>query len=196
MCFPFFSQKTDSKPTFILQQANQKQKADKDFVLKAVSRPGIVTGHHLERNESYDPYYDLLHSSTPPYHNLSSHDFERSQSHFLIEEKTFELQFAGKYNDDKDVVLAAIRYDRGAIEHASYRLQQDPEIQKAAETDLTGFKAMMPLMLLSIVCLPLAITVSPYFFIGCFALLTLAILAQPIYEYATKPEPVPSPLIP
>lgn len=196
MCFPFFSQKTSATPSFIMQQATEKQKEDKDFVLKAVSRPGIVTGHHYEANPSYDAYYASLYVSTPPYHDLSFHDEMRSRSHFLIEEKTFELQFAGKYKDDKDVVLAAIKYDKEAIKHASSRLQQDIDVKKAANNDLMGLNIMLGLMVCSMVCIPLAITLSPYFFIGCFAFLTLGILTMPISEYATTPKPVPSPLEP
>ena len=113
-----------------VQKATALEQADKQFILSAVSRPGYITGHiyigipnyetsrYLERCRGNRDGYDASYNHLVDVRNRYPLDIERI--------KHYELEYVSEqFQDDKDVVLAAVRCDGDALQFASKRLQDD-----------------------------------------------------------------------
>ncbi|MDF1827102.1 MAG: DUF4116 domain-containing protein [Legionellaceae bacterium] len=180
---------------FFMKKASSTQKSDKNFVIKAVSRPGVVTQREYKPNPAYNPlasrqYYreqnERAYLGLPA--NGSSVDELRLSPCFEVTTKHYELEYVSReFQDDKDVVLAALKYDVGAIRFASPRLQNDPDVIYAGQPSNLPLNAFFGCILASVVFVAL-ITVSPLFLIGVFAGLVASILCLLIDDKPTPPD--------
>jgi hypothetical protein len=95
-------------------KATKAEQEDKVFVIQNVSRPAYVTEiTHLSKN------------MLSPCFALDEWDWE-SKPFYDLPHREYELQYVAKqFKDDRDVVLAAMLYDKQALYHASKRLQDD-----------------------------------------------------------------------
>ena len=97
-------------------KATEAQKKDKVFIIQAVSRPAYITEITHCPNTRYSPCaFDL--DELPDWESKPFYD---------LPHREYELQYAAEqFKDDRDVVLAAMLYDKQALYHASKRLQDD-----------------------------------------------------------------------
>ncbi len=111
-----------------IKKATASEQADKQFILSAVSRPGYITHTRFVPNPAYDALraYQFRRESMRSSEPTSYVEGMRHSSGRTHETKHYELEYVSEqFQDDKDVVLAAVRCDGDALQFASKRLQDD-----------------------------------------------------------------------
>lgn len=175
--------------TFIMQKASEELKDNKDFIIRAVSRPGLVTKTEDIENSLYDSYTNITYPIVGPYNPIYSDRF------ITIETVQFELEFVPeKFKQDKDVVLAAVKADKRAIRLVPESLKNDPDI-KAAANPIDWPAIFIAIMLaLAIIFLFLMIIISWQFLfadIACIAVASGIITTDFMGFFAKKVPEIP-----
>jgi hypothetical protein len=142
-----------------IQKATASEQTDKQFILQAVSRPGYITHTRFVPNPAYNAFRahqfhrENMRSPGP----TSYVDEMRHSPGRTHESKHYELEYVSEqFQDDKDVVLAAVRCDGDALQFASKRLQDDWSLRMVSFVPLFAIaldypKASLGLLIASMV---------------------------------------------